>query len=108
MPPEVTEEPIVVLPTNPTYEVKFSKTTTYHWPNFDLNITSNTSGFDATQQGPFGFGKGVELDASKDEVFKFEFRILNIEKSSVLLMMALLQTQTIVLSIPNIVLKVSL
>ena len=41
VPPEVTEEPVVVLPTNAPYEVKFAKTTTYYWPNFDLNATEN-------------------------------------------------------------------
>ena len=69
VPPETTEEPVVVLPTNAPYEVKFSKTTTYHWPNFDLNVTENDDkGFDASQQGPFGFGNAVDLDASKQQV----------------------------------------
>ena len=59
----------MILPTNAPYEVKFSKTTTYHWPNFDLNVTENDDkGFDATQQGPFGFGNAVDLDASKQQV----------------------------------------
>ena len=58
-----------MLPTNAPYEVKFSKTTTYHWPNFDLNVTENDDkGFDATQQGPFGFGNAVDIDASKQQV----------------------------------------
>ena len=69
VPPETTEEPVVVLPTNAPYEVKFSKTTTYHWPNFDLNVTENDDkGFDASQQGPFGFGNAVDLEASKQQV----------------------------------------
>ena len=69
VPPETTEEPVVILPTNAPYEVKFSKTTTYHWPNFDLNVTENDAkGFDATQQGPFGFGTAVDVDASKEQV----------------------------------------
>ena len=59
----------MILPTNAPYEVKFSKTTTYHWPNFDLNVTENDDkGFDASQQGPFGFGNAVDLDASKQQV----------------------------------------
>ena len=69
VPPDTTEEPVVILPTNAPYEVKFSKTTTYHWPNFDLNVTENDDkGFDATQQGPFGFGNAVDIDASKQQV----------------------------------------
>ena len=69
VPPDTTEEPVVILPTNAPYEVKFSKTTTYHWPNFDLNVTENEDkGFDATQQGPFGFGNAVDIDASKQQV----------------------------------------
>ena len=68
MPPAATEAPIVVLPTNPPYETKFSKTTTYHWPNFDVNATENTE-FDKTQQGPFGFGTGVGLDGTQNQVF---------------------------------------
>ena len=69
VPPDTTEEPVVILPTNAPYEVKFSKTTTYHWPNFDLNVTENDDkGFDASQQGPFGFGNAVDIDASKQQV----------------------------------------
>ena len=69
VPPDTTEEPVVILPTNAPYEVKFSKTTAYHWPNFDLNVTENDDkGFDATQQGPFGFGNAVDIDASKQQV----------------------------------------
>ena len=62
VPPEVTEAPLVVLPTKASYETRFSKTTNYHWPNFDVNATENREkSFDETQQGPFGFGNAVGL-----------------------------------------------
>ena len=82
VPPAATEAPVVVLPTNPPYETEFSKTTTYHWPNFDVNATENNEldKFDKTQQGPFGFGKAVGLDGTQNQVFSRESgsRIINV------------------------------
>ena len=70
MPPAATEAPVVVLPTNPPYETEFSKTTTYHWQNFDVNATENNElgKFDPSLQGPFGFGKAVGLDLTQNQV----------------------------------------
>jgi len=55
-----------VLPTSPPYEVDFAKTTTYYWPNFDLNATEGENDevdfAIETPAGPFGFGSGVKLD----------------------------------------------
>ena len=77
VPPAVTEAPVVVLPTNAPYETKFSKTTTYYWPNFDLNITQNADkGFDNTTDGPFGFGKAVHLDKTKQQVLAILFSVI--------------------------------
>ena len=62
---------MVVLPTNAPYETKFGLTTTYYWPNFELNATTESlkdgTGYSETQ-GPFGFGTGVELEKDKNQV----------------------------------------
>ena len=42
VPAPTTEEAMVVLPTNAPYETKFGLTTTYYWPNFELNATAES------------------------------------------------------------------
>ena len=71
VPAPTTEDPVVVLPTAAPYEVKFSLTTTYYWPNLELNATKESlqDGLGYSEaQGPFGFGTGVELDKDKNQV----------------------------------------
>ena len=67
---------MVVVPTdNPNLpSVKFEDTSTYYWPQFDLNITDafgNTpvEGF-TTVNGPSMFKKAVALSSDKKEVKK--------------------------------------
>ena len=69
VPPPTTEKPIIFLPTNAPYEVRFSETTTYHWTNFDVNASETTlkTGLEV-EQGPFGFGNAVALDRNKQQV----------------------------------------
>ena len=77
VPAPTTEDPVVVLPTKAPYETKFGLTTTYYWPNFDLNITQNADkGFDNTTDGPFGFGKAVHLDKTKQQVLAILFSVI--------------------------------
>ena len=69
VPPPTTEKPIIVLPTNAPYEVRFSETMTYNWTNFDVNASETTlkTGLEV-EQGPFGFGNAVSLDRNKQQV----------------------------------------
>lgn len=62
VPPPTTDKPVVVLPTNAPYEVRFPQTTTYHWPSFDVNASEATleRGFEI-EPGPFGFSNAVSL-----------------------------------------------
>jgi len=50
--------------------VDFAKTTTYYWPNFDLNATEGDVNDEVefaikSPAGPFGFGSAVQLDDSQ-------------------------------------------
>ena len=76
VPAPTTAEPIVVLPTNAPYETKFSKTTTYYWPNFELNATTESvkdgEGYQEAE-GPFGFGTAIELSKDKSQVLLGDF-----------------------------------
>ena len=76
VPPPTTAEPIVVLPTNAPYETKFGKTTTYYWPNIELNATTESvkdgEGYQEAE-GPFGFGTAIELSKDKSQVFMGDF-----------------------------------
>ena len=71
VPPPTTAEPIVVLPTNAPYDTKFAKTTTYYWPNIELNATTDSvkdgEGYQEAE-GPFGFGTAIELSKDKSQV----------------------------------------
>ena len=71
VPAPTTEDPVVVLPTKAPYETKFGLTTTYYWPNFELNATTESlkdgTGY-SEAQGPFGFGTGIELEKDKSQV----------------------------------------
>jgi len=57
----------VVLPTNPPYEVRFEHTTNYHWDVFSQNATEKIGGDPASAEGPFGFGKALELDEDANQ-----------------------------------------
>ena len=81
VPPPTTEKPIIVLPRNAPYEVRFSETTTYHWTNFDVNASETTlkTGLEV-EQGPFGFGNAVALDRNKQQVRSW-WKSLNVDVS---------------------------
>ena len=58
-----------MLPTNDLDlgPIDFPSTTTYHWPNFDLNATEGKDGVEIVH-GPFQFALGVFLDNEKQQV----------------------------------------
>ena len=71
MPKPTTEHPLLTLPTNAPYQVLFSQTSKYYWPDFDKNATETTlkKGVEVElEQGPFGFGNAVVLDNDRKEV----------------------------------------
>lgn len=56
----------MVLPTEAPYEVRFPKTTDYHWATFSDNATVELLPGDFEQvEGPFGFGKAVQMDEER-------------------------------------------
>ena len=65
-----------LITTYPPPELLYSKTTDYHWPRFETEMTDRTGRYDPRENGlsdgPFGFGKSVKLKAGvegeEDEV----------------------------------------
>ena len=66
------------ITTYPPPELLYAKTTDYHWPRFEQEMSDMTGKYDSKGEGlsdgPFGFGKSVKLKAGvegeEDEVTK--------------------------------------
>ena len=66
--PPTTIPTTTVISTSVAYEVRYSKTADYHWPNFYERATNRQEKKFQVVQGPFGFGSAVQLKKDRKEV----------------------------------------
>ena len=66
--PPTTIPTTTVISTSVAYEVRYSKTADYHWPNFYEGATNRQEKKFKVVQGPFGFGSAVQLQKDRKEV----------------------------------------